>query len=265
MKPIFKLFIFINLFVILSCSEDKVSYRNDLKSVIDSTGYDGCFVMLDIKSGKKTYVNQPRCMMQYSPASTFKIPNSLIALQCRAVSSVHDTIKYNGIPKSIDAWNQDHDLISAFKYSVVWYYQDIANRIGQKNMKFWLDTLKDYGTMFRAGEIDKFWLDGSLVISADQQVNFLEKLYKSKLPFYKENMDTVKQMMLYETNPKYKIFAKTGTSDVGNIGWLVGWVEKSDNSFIFATNISTKDTLDNNFLSTRVLLTKKLLNILRVI
>lgn len=253
------------IFILLSCSDNNEEYRTDLKQVIDSTGYEGCFVLLNVKTGKKIFVNHQRCLKQFSPASTFKIPNSLIALQTRAVSSIHDTIRYNGIEKPIEEWNRDHDLQSAFKYSVVWYYQDIANRIGDSTMKFWLDTLKDYGTMTRAGRIDNFWLDGSLVISALEQAVFLEKLYKGTLPFSKTTMDTVKQLMLIEDNPNYKLRGKTGAALQSKTGWFVGWVEKGEDAFIFATNISTKDSLDRQFLGTRVSLTKKLLNKLRVI
>lgn len=253
------------IFKLSSCSDDKEIIRSDLKSEFDSLGYDGCFILLNTKTGQRTYINHKRTKEQFSPASTFKIPHTLIALQTGVVGSIHDTIRYNGIPKSIESWNRDHDLESAFKYSVVWYYQDIANRIGNAKMKFWLDTLKDYGTMLRAGQIDKFWLDGSLVISANQQVDFLNNLVSYKLPFSRSNIEKLKQIMLFEDKPDYKIYAKTGLSDVDNVGWFVGWVEKSDNTYIFVTNITTKDTLNNKFVSSRVLITKKLLNKLRVI
>ncbi|GAB1371509.1 class D beta-lactamase [Candidatus Kapaibacterium sp.] len=257
--------ILISLVFIVSCAEDKVAYRKDLNSVFDSVGYEGGFVLLDIKSSKKTYVNQKYCSQKYSPASTFKIPHSLIALETKAVSTIHDTIRYNGIPKDIPEWNQDHDLASAFKNSVVWYYQDMANRIGDSAMKFWLDTLKDYGTMLRPGDLDKFWLDGSLVISLDEQVNFLEKLAENKLPFRKGVLDTAKTIMIFEKKPTYTIYAKTGLSNTSNVGWFVGWVEKKDNKFVFATNIKSKDSLSSKFMADRVLITKELLKRLRVI
>jgi beta-lactamase class D len=78
-------------------------------------------------------------------------------------------------------------------------------------------------------------------------------------------MDTVKQLMLIEDNPNYKLRGKTGATLQSKTGWFVGWVEKGEDAFIFATNISTKDSLDRQFLGTRVSLTKKLLNKLRVI
>ncbi|MBX3044234.1 MAG: class D beta-lactamase [Candidatus Kapabacteria bacterium] len=253
------------LVLILGCNQSKNEYRQDLMEIIDSTGYDGCFIVRSANTGKTIYVNQARVKFQFSPASTFKIPNSLIALQTRSVSSIHDTIRYNGIEKPVESWNRDHDLESAFKNSVVWYYQDIAIRIGDTLMKKWLDTITDYGTMVRAGMIDNFWLDGSLVISAEQQVNFLEKLYKSELPFSKEVMDTVKRMMLFEEGNGYKIYGKTGLSDRQKVGWFVGWIEKDKDTHIFATNISYQDTLNINFQGTRVNLTKKMLNKLRIL
>ncbi|MDX9790327.1 MAG: class D beta-lactamase [Candidatus Kapabacteria bacterium] len=265
MKNFKLIFAIISLLVIMSCSDDPTSIRNDLISVIDSTGYSGCFVMYNLNKDQTTFINLNRARRQFSPASTFKIPNSLIAIETQAVSSVNDTIRYNGIEKPIADWNRDHDLLSAFKYSVVWYYQDIANRIGDSTMKFWLDTLVDYGTMIRPGVINQFWLDGSLVISAEQQVRFLTKLYNDELPFKKSTMDTVKHMMRYEGNPEYTLYGKTGLGQKQNIGWFVGWIEKSNNTYIFATNIETKDSLDSKFMDTRISLTKKLLNKLQVI
>ncbi|MGL6156994.1 MAG: class D beta-lactamase, partial [Ralstonia mannitolilytica] len=53
--------------------------RNDLKRVFDEAGVSGTFVLMDI-SADRTYVVDPaRAARRIHPASTFKIPNSLIA------------------------------------------------------------------------------------------------------------------------------------------------------------------------------------------
>jgi len=260
-----KLLLFL-IFIILfcSCSSDEI-YRKDLNQIFDSTGYAGCFIIYDKTNGKTTYINRERCNQRFSPASTFKIPNALIALETGAVTSDTDTIRYNGIEKPIPEWNQDHDLRSAFKYSVVWYYQDIANRIGQERMKQWLDSLHDYGTMVRAGAIDKFWLDGSLKISALEQIKFLTKLYNNELPFSQRTVGIVKDMMVYNKDSDHIISGKTGASESDRVGWFVGWVEVKNNAHIFALNITPKDSLDSDFMKSRVALTYRLLRELKVI
>lgn len=252
------------IMAICSCSS-KEEYRNDLIHIFDTAAYSGCFMVYDIKTDMTTYVNRERCFERFSPASTFKIPNSLIALETKAVQSDKDTIRYNGIEKPIPDWNRDHDLASAFKYSVVWYYKDIANRIGDSTMKIWLDTLTDYGTMVRASKIDEFWLDGSLKISANEQVKFLTKLYKNELPFSPRTVGIVKDMMMYNQDGNYTIRGKTGASIADNVGWFVGWVETKDNAKIFALNISVRDSLDSQFMRDRIELTYKFLRELNIL
>src|ERR1700732_1534678 len=47
------------------------------------------------------------------PASTFKIPNSIIALETGVVGDPDkDVFKWDGVTSSIEAWNRDHMLRS---------------------------------------------------------------------------------------------------------------------------------------------------------
>src|SRR5688500_15640027 len=51
------------------------------KKYFDECGVQGSFMMYDMKNNKYTYYDSARCYVRYSPASTFKIPNSLIGLE----------------------------------------------------------------------------------------------------------------------------------------------------------------------------------------
>ncbi len=73
-------------------------------------------------------------------------------------------------------WNEDLDMVSAFKYSAVWFYQELARRIGEAQMQHYV-TLNHYGNENISGGIDRFWLDGEVRISADEQIELLKKLY----------------------------------------------------------------------------------------
>ena len=69
------------------------------------------------------------------PASTFKIPNSVIALETAVVADPDkDVFKWDGVTRSIEAWNKDHTLRSAIAVSAVPVYQEIARRIGEVRM-----------------------------------------------------------------------------------------------------------------------------------
>ena len=98
------------------------------------------------------------------PASTFKIPNSLIALETGVVQDPDkDVFKWDGVKRDIEAWNKDHTLRSAIAVSAVPVYQEIARRIGQERMQKYVD-LFEYGNRDIGGGIDQFWLTGNLRI-----------------------------------------------------------------------------------------------------
>lgn len=77
----------------------------------------------------------------------------------------------------------------------VWFYQDLARRIGEKNMQKWIDTV-GYGNTKMGGQIDNFWFEGDLRISAREQVSFIERLVNRDLPFDTLMQKTVKRIAI---------------------------------------------------------------------
>ncbi|ENY7760582.1 OXA-48 family class D beta-lactamase [Escherichia coli] len=201
--------------------------------------------------------NLKRANQAFLPASTFKIPNSLIALDLGVVKDEHQVFKWDGQTRDIAAWNRDHDLITAMKYSVVPVYQEFARQSGEARMSKMLHAF-DYGNEDISGNVDSFWLDGGIRISATQQIAFLRKLYHNKLHVSERSQRIVKQAMLTEANGDYIIRAKTGYSTriEPKIGWWVGWVELDDNVWFFAMNM---DMPTSDGLGLRQAITKEVL------
>jgi len=142
--------------------------------------------------------------------------------------------------KRRDIWDKDHTLRTAFRNSVVWYYQELARHVGGKQMKYWLDKAH-YGNADTSGGIDKFWLYGGLRITPEQQVDFLRRLHDNKLPFSQRSMDIVKNIMVEKDTLGYVIRAKSGwgIQNGKNIGWYVGYIETADNVFYFSNCVQT--------------------------
>ncbi len=219
--------------------------RDDLKQIFDEFGVEGTFLLYDLEKDTLVVYNEERADKGFLPASTFKILNSLIALETEAVKDQCDIIEWDRRIRRYDAWNQNQDLRSAFRDSVAWAYQELARRIGKTQMKVWVDKV-NYGNGDISGDIDTFWLEGELRISARQQMEFLIKLYKNELPFSQRNMDIVKEIMIEEQTTTYAIRAKTGW--VGGLypqtGWYVGYLETVDNVHFFALNIAINKRKD---------------------
>lgn len=216
----------------------------ELAVLFQARGLAGTIVITSI-SGDTTYsYNRTRAGTRYSPASTFKIPNSLIALQERALRDEHDTLRWDGVERSIAAWNRDHCLESAFRASCVWFYQEIARRVGMEKYRSYLKSLS-YGNQRIGTNVDRFWLDGTLQISAFEQLDVLKSVYARRYPFSQRSYNILQDIMVDLSGPSYVLRAKTGrTGGDADIGWYVGYVQTDHTVWFFAMNIDLRADSD---------------------
>lgn len=242
----------------------KTEERNDFKKYFDEYNHDGCFIFYDLKKDTYLKYNPARCVERYIPASTFKIFNSLVGLETGVVKDQFEVFKWDSVNRFYNSWNQDMDMVNAFKYSAVWYYQELARKIGEERMQKYISE-NHYGNEDISGGIDQFWLDGGLRISPDEQIEMLKKLYHNKLQFSQRSMNIVKEIMMYDKTDTYIMRAKTGWAlrVKDQIGWFVGYVEKGDDVYFFAINIETIKP-EENFVS-RKEITFKILKHLGII
>lgn len=204
------------------------------------TGYDGTFVLLSEKTGRYIVYNEEKSALRVAPCSTFKLANALIGLETGVVKDENSVYEWDGEHYVIDSWNKNHSLSSAMKDSVVWYYKKLAKNIGTESMQNYIDKF-DYGNKDISGGLDGFWLQSTLAISPMEQINFLRKLHNDQLPVSKKNMEIVRGMIFNEQEAGLSFAGKTGAGVVnGNYvnGWFIGYIEKEQDVFYFATNIT---------------------------
>ena len=223
----------------------------------------GCFLLYDLNQNKYLGYNLSRTDSAFIPASTFKIFNSLVALETGVIKDENEIIKWDGVDRNYSEWNKDNNMRSAFKYSVVWFYQELARRIGQSRMQKYIDTV-GYGNKNINGGIDLFWLQGDLRITPKEEISLLVKLYKNDLPFSQRTTDIVKDIMIFEKTDKYILRAKTGWGArvTPQTGWFVGYVVRGNNVFFFANNIDIYKDDDAN---ERIPISKDILKYLNII
>lgn len=231
-------------FLLTSCVSVK-SHSKKWSEYFSKENINGTFVLLDVNTDNYKYYNEDRADSSFIPASTYKILNSLIALETNAISNEDEIIKWDGIDKGWSAWNKDQNMKSAISISCIWFYQELARRIGKKKMQFWIDSV-GYGNQQMGGNIDDFWLEGDIKISAREQVLFIKKLIENKLPFSIKNQEKVKQIMITDSTDTYIIHSKTGwgVHKSPQIGWLVGYVKNIVGEWIFALNIDIRNRSD---------------------
>lgn len=227
--------------------------RDDFKKYYDQFNVDGSFVLYNPQDDKYIFYNQDQFDQPFSPASTYKICNSLIGLETGVIKDENFVVPWDGVIRQNPKWNADHDLKTAFKNSTVWYYQELARRVGGQQMKHWLDKA-NYGNADTSGGIDKFWLTGGLRISPKQQIDFLKRLHNNQLPFSQRSMDIVKNVMIAKDTLNYVIRAKTGWCGQNNknIGWYVGYLETKNKVYYFSNCIQSSDLNNKDFANARI-------------
>ena len=214
---------------------------DQLEQLFLSKNIEGTVVVSSIDNGfEKTY-NPQRASKKFSPASTFKILNTLIGLKYKVINSKDSVFKWDGIKRGLSAWNQDHTLESAFKVSCVWCYQNIANEVGLLSYSKELKAVS-YGNENVREPVDLNWLNGQLKISANEQVGFLKKIVMASLPYVPEQISILKNIMLVESRSNYALYAKSGwTGAKLAVGWYVGYVITESGTFVFSMNMKMTD------------------------
>ena len=215
--------------------------RADWSSFFAAADARGTIVVVDSRSGHDvTFVyDSERAGRRYSPASTFKIPHSLFALDAGILRDEFQVIHWDGVKRSIEAWNEDQNLRSAMHNSTVWVYEGFARQLGDARETAYMRKIA-YGNA-AAGGSTPFWVEGELAISANEQIAFLRKLYRNQLPFRVEHQLLIKDVMVNEAGRDWILRAKTGWN--GQLGWWVGWVEWPTGPVFFALNIDTPNRL----------------------
>ncbi len=219
---------------------------------------EGAFILLDITRGPTvTYGNVDEGAL---PCSTFKIPNTLIGLETGAIPNERFALKWDGKVHPYEAWNRDHDLASAMQNSVVWYYQEVARRVGNERMKVHLNGFS-YGNKNMSAGLDQFWLRGPMRISPRGQVEFLTRLRARTLPVAHAHMELVERILPTETSSGYTLRYKTGlgTQDERAIGWVVGFVDHGADAWAFATFVRGKQDDEKRIMGLRLAMTRSLL------
>ncbi|VVE19379.1 OXA-62 family carbapenem-hydrolyzing class D beta-lactamase [Pandoraea anhela] len=205
----------------------------------------GTIVVLDGKTQRYQAFDAMRAERRVSPASTYKIFNSLLALESGALDNERETIPWDGKPRRVKAWNAAMDLRTAFRVSCLPCYQGVSHKIPREYAQAKLDAV-GYGNHLIGRAADAYWIDDSLQISAREQVDFLQRLARGTLPFSARTQDIVRQISIVEANADYVLHGKTGwfVDKKPDIGWWVGWLERDGNLTMIALNIDMSSDAD---------------------
>jgi beta-lactamase class D len=218
-----------------ACAPNNVTIDSSIVKMMDSAGVVGSFALLENGSGKFTIANLSHYKdSASSPLNSFFILPSLIALDKGIIN---------------------HNQASWVSMDSTAFYQNIINQIGRQSIIKTIDSIH-YGKGVVSAQLDQFWKDGSLKITADEQLGLIKRSFFKELPFQKRSQEIFKKMILKEDNSNYKLSYLTSTDSVTNNAWVLGYEEENTHIYFFVLHTTSKTAVASN---NSVVLLKKIL------
>jgi beta-lactamase class D len=220
-----------------------------------------CFIAGPLGTSTPLVSDARECGHTTAPASTFKIPHALLALQMGVITP-ETVFAWDGTPTAFDSWRRDHTLDSAMKSSVYPFFQRTARLIGRDRMRDGLASLGYAADTFDA-ELSTFWNTGDLVVSPREQFAFLQRLFAGTLPIDPRHVSTVASTLRMPAGRIVNaagihpfgldwldapiVRAKTGNTRVNSesVSWLVGALEAKGTHYVFAARVRSGTQLEN--------------------
>lgn len=217
-----------------------------IQTILDTSNVKGSVLIFDASKNEYHSNDFDWAKEGRLPASTFKIPNSIIGLETGIVLNDSAFFKWDGTPRMMKRWDRDMYFVDAFRLSCLPIYRDLTNQIGLARMKEQLSKLNFGHMIVDSSNLDMFWLTGDSKISQFEQIDFLNRLVNKQLKLKESTYEIMRRIMVVEEAPNYTLRGKTGwsqTDDYNNL-WFVGYVEVDNKVYYFATNIEPKNNDD---------------------
>lgn len=216
------------LFTLSACSSVRIKEHKEWGPIFEKYDVTGSFEIYDNNKEIAHYYNKELCSEPLIPAETFDVLVALSALETVVAKDELKVIEWDGVERANPEWNQDLTLSDAFKLNSTSHIQSIVEEMGKSDMYHYLFAIQ-YGNMEMGDSIGAFWTNGDLMISPDEQVGLMKRLYHTELPQFNERSHRiVRGMMFQEEGETYRLYYKIGHDKVTNPEriWVVGIVEE---------------------------------------
>ena len=207
-----------------ACTPNNVKINDAIGKQIDSAGMKGTFALMENSTEAFTIYNLSAYKDSgYAPLNTFFALPVLIGFDKGQLNA--DTNTWVSLDSSL-------------------YYQQLVKQIGRNEILQEIDSIH-YGKGIVSANMDSFWRDESLLITADEQLGLMKQLYFKGLPFQKRSQELFSKMILKEANSNYKLSYLVATDNaLGNQAWVVGYIEENLHPYFFVLHTSATDGND---------------------
>lgn len=249
MKRILSFFAFLlTVFVFNACTVNNVSIDDEIGDIFEKHNVKGTFGMFDNSRGTFKVYDLDRFKQGYAPGQTFNIVSTMVALHTGKLTDDSSLVKGN------DSLGKVLNIYTAFRASSTAHFETVATLIGKDTMKFWVDSLK-YGNKKIGNDLQHFWMNDSLQISADEQLGLIKRLYFKQHPIRASVQESLKKMLIVENNAQFQTAYQMGSVRLEGkqLGWVVGWVEENRHVYPFVINFDAGGEADTNAIGKKLM------------
>lgn len=212
-----------------SCRNVRIKNRSEWKQYFHAYPAigDACFEMYDNNKEIAMYFNKKRCSERLTPGAEFDIFNAMAALSANVALDDQFKLAVKDSTKTTDTLT----LTQAFKQGNGPYFQQLAQVVGMKKMKHYLDTVQ-FGNKY-VDSTGNYFDNGKLLVTPDEMVGFMKDFYHGELAaFDQRSIQLVQDLMLQEVQPytHSRLFYRCATVPAGDssMHWIVGFVEHKE-------------------------------------
>ncbi len=211
-----------------------------------------CTLVIDSQDGA-SLLESGDCDSRVTPASTFKVALAAIGFEEGILAGPHApvwTYAKGEVDWGGEPWRGDVDPAWWMKYSVVWYSQRMARKLGAARLEDRARSI-GYGNADFSGDpgkdngLERAWIASSLKISPREQTRFLRGLLSRSLPLSEAAMAQAEGIVeSVEPGAGWRMAGKTGGAyprradgsfdRARGHGWFVGWAQKGTRRVVFA-------------------------------
>lgn len=207
-----------------------------------------CTLIVDFASGD-VLRRDGDCDRRVTPMSTFKVPLAFMGFDAGILTGPHDPVwQYR---PEFDAPKRARKAVDPTIWeteSILWYSQELTRKMGREAFARYVAAF-GYGNGDISGHpggdgLTHSWLASSLVVSADEQADFIRKALLGTLPVREDARRKALAVVPVFEAGGWTVHGKTGSGRMRRkngrldrsrpVGWFVGWAEREGRMLVFA-------------------------------
>jgi beta-lactamase class D len=200
-------FLSLSILATYSCREARIDEHQDWANYFKEENVEGAFEYIDNNKERVHFYNKEFNSKQIIPGASFTLFECIVALESAVAPTEDYILPWNGnyykfqhgkveiISDTNDVhyqsnWSKDLTLTTAFQNHAIPHFQTLSSKITEDEMQHFIDTFK-YGNRQIGNDKINFWNNGSLLISPDEQVGMIKRLYHGEMRGFTERSQRI--------------------------------------------------------------------------